>query len=147
MRIVKTIDISGFDSHGDELGYGYEAVCQRALWEGIQYLAKVDRPDKILDKSSGFKNVYGIIETPESAKELEAIWSRLDKEVFNGWTGAQHQAVVGHLMFISKNGVQKWLDEFKDQPDRIFEIDLDKLFQAKSYSGYQCKTKEKEGSS
>lgn len=136
-RISKTVDISGFEKMGDKIGYGYEAVCQRALWEGIDYLSKCDRPEKILDKSSGFKNVYGILETPESAKELEAIWSKLDKEVFKGWTGGQHQAVVGHLMFIAKNGVQKWLDEFKNEPERIFEIDLTELYAQKSYSGYR----------
>jgi 2'-5' RNA ligase len=112
---------------GDKIGYGYEVVCQRALWEGIQYLAKTDEPEKILEKTASFKNVYGICETPESAKELEQIWSKLDREVFKGWTGAQHQAVVGHLQFISKNGVKKWLDEFKDTPDRYYEIDLSKL--------------------
>lgn len=138
-QVVKTIDISGFEKMGDKIGYGYEAVCQRALWEGIQYLAKVDRPEKILDKTGSFKNVYGICETPESAKELEDIWSKLDKEVFHGWTGAQHQAVVGHLQFIAKNGINKWLDEFKDSPDRIFDIDLIELFKQTSYSDYRCK--------
>lgn len=117
---VKTVDMTGFGKSS-----GYEAVCQKALWAGIQYLTKVDRPDKILDKTVEFTNIYGICETPESAKELEAIWSKMDKEVFQGWTGAQHQAVVGHLRFIAKNGLQGWLDEFKNEPNRIFEFDLD----------------------
>lgn len=55
-RISKTVDMSGFEKMGDKIGYGYEAVCQRALWEGIDYLSKCDRPENILDKSSGFKN-------------------------------------------------------------------------------------------
>jgi len=117
---VKTVDMTGFGKDS-----GYEAVCQKALWAGIKYLAKTDQPDKILDKTLEFKHIVGIAETPESAKELEAIWSKMDKEEFQGWTGAQHQAVVGHLRFIGKNGIQKWLDEFKDQPDRIFEFDID----------------------
>lgn len=131
--------MSGFEKKGDKIGYGYEAVCQRALWEGIQYLAKCDKPEQILDKTSSFKNVYGICQTPESAKELEELWSKLDKEVFKGWTGAQHQVVVGHLQYIAKNGIKKWLDEFKNEPDRIFEIDLDKLFKAKNYSGFRVR--------
>lgn len=136
MNIVKTVDMSGFD---EDKFAGYEAVCQRALWEGIKYLAKVDRPDKILDKTLEFKHIFGIAETPESAKELETIWSKLDKEVFKGWTGAQHHVVVGHLRFIGKNGLQKWLDEFKDEPDRIFEMDLDKLLEAKTCHGLKVK--------
>ena len=113
---VKTVDISG-------MGLGYEKVCQRALWAGIQYLAKVDRPNKILDKTQEFSNIYGIATTPDSAKELETIWEKMDM----GWTGAQHQAVVGHLRFIGENGIEKWLAEFKDQPERIYEIELDSL--------------------
>lgn len=112
---------------GEKIGYGYEAVCQRALWEGILYFSKIDNPDKILDKTLEFKHIYGIAETPESAKELETIWSKLDKKVFHGWSGAQHQAVVGHLRFIGKNGIDKWLKEFEKTPDRIFEINLEKL--------------------
>jgi len=122
---VKTIDMTGFGKYS-----GYEFVCQLALWAGVDYLAKMDQPDKILDKTVEFKNIVGIAETPESAAELEQIWSKMDKELFMGWTGAQHQAVVGHLRFIGKNGIKKWHDEFKDQPGRIYELDLDEARKA-----------------
>ena len=125
MSKVKTIDVSGFEQPPQ--AKGYERVCQQALWLGIQYLAKCDRPQDILAKTSGFKYVYGICETPESAKELETIWSKWDKEVWHGWTGAQHQAVVGHLFQIAKHGLTWWLDQFKDEPNRIYEVDLEEL--------------------
>ena len=139
-HLVKTVDMSGFEEMGDKIGYGYEAVCQRALWEGIKYLTKCDRPEDILKGTAGFKNVYGICETPESAKELETVWSKLDKEVFHGWTGAQHQVVVGHLQYISKNGIEKWIAEFKNEPDRIFDIDLTKLMSVETCSGLRVKS-------
>lgn len=138
--------MSGFEKMGDKIGYGYEAVCQRALWEGIFYLAKIDNPKDIFKGTHGMKardkegntvNFVGICYTPDSAKELESIWSKLDKEVFKGWTGAQHEVVVGHLKYIAENGYEKWLDEFKKEPERIFEIDLDKLFKAESYHNYK----------
>ena len=130
---VKTVDISGFRGHQINnknpfynkkfTGNDYENTCQRALWAGIKYLSKVDHPDKILDKSSHFSNVYGLLFTPESAKELEKEWEKMNL----GWTGLQHECVIGHLQFIAKNGVKKWLDEFKNEKNRIFEIDLDDL--------------------
>lgn len=120
---VETIDMSGFEE--PPAAKGYERVCQQALWAGIKYLSKLDKPSEFVQGIIEYKNITGIAVTPESWNELETIWSKMDKDMWHGWTGAQHQAVVGHLRFIAKNGVQKWLGEFKE--DRKFEIDLEEL--------------------
>ncbi len=111
---VKTIDISG-------MGGGYENECQRMLWNGINYLeANPDIKPNLQKAYSTYQGIYGIC-----TSETEAA-RRLDKAVMNGIddaTGAMHQCVVGHLLFIAKNGVNKWLDEFKDKPECYYVWD------------------------
>ena len=50
-------------------------------------------------------------------KELDkALWDAPEKYGKQyGATGAMHQAVINHLMYIQKNGYEKWLEEFKDR--------------------------------
>lgn len=115
----KTVDISGF-------GGGYEKVCQVALWTGIKYLAKCDKPEDLFKGTVEFQNITGIAITPESAKELEDLWR--SNPALDGWTGAQHQAVVGHLRFIAKEGYLAWIKKFEKEPNRVYEIDMETLF-------------------
>ncbi len=137
---VKTIDITGFplDEH-------YEITCQKLLWTGIKYLSKIDNQDDIFKGTHGlnFKAIqntsffgesvkkgdtiqlHGVLETPDSLKEME---KEMSKAVNGDWTGMQHEAVIEHLRRIAKHGYDWWIDQFKDQTNRIYEIDLDKLF-------------------
>ena len=138
MNIVDTWEISGF-------GGGYENACQRMLWTGIKYLSKIDNPEKLLQGTHGLQGkaakdnileieegtqiqFYGICYTPESFKECEA---EMMKAVNNDCTGAMHQAVVGHLRFISKNGLQKWHEELKkarpDEKPMKFDLEIMKI--------------------
>ena len=121
-NIVETWDISGFP-------HGYEQVCQQALWLGIQWLSKQDNSYDIFKGTGSFNNVFGLIETPESCKELESIWSDWDNRVWKGWSGAQHHAVVNHLRFIAKNGLQKWRQEIKENrpQDKPMRFDIEKM--------------------
>jgi len=132
-EIVKTWDISG-------MGDGYEEACQKMLWTGIQYLSKIDNPERLLQGTHGMKakagkgnmlgiqegetvEFYGICYTPESFKECE---DAMMKAVNNDCTGAMYQCVVGHLKFIAKNGLQKWHEELKQgrKDEQALEFDL-----------------------
>lgn len=135
---MKTIDISGMGGH-------YELTCQKLLWTGIKYLAKIDNQVDIFRGTHGinFKaiqdtsffgeipvkkgetiEIHGVLETPESLKEME---KEMSKAVDGDWTGMQHETVIGHLQKIAENGYDWWLEQFKDQPKRIYEIDVQKL--------------------
>lgn len=107
---MKTVDISGF-------GGGYENECQKILKAGIEFLEK--NPGEIKFKQS--KNVFGIIDSSEDQRtsDLEDALVKASGDC----TGGMVHATMQHLWFISKNGVDKWLEEFKDQQQRIFEWD------------------------
>lgn len=108
---MKTIDISG-------MGGGYEATCQKMLWNGIRYLEGGGAKDDI--RISSFKNVVGVaICESDAAKALE----KAMMEGVDDCTGAMHQCVIGHLLFIAKNGRDAWQAAFNGQPDRFYEID------------------------
>lgn len=127
------------------MGGHYELSCQRLLWTGIKYLAKIDNQDDIFKGTHGLNlkaiqdtsffgepvekgdtvKIYGILETPESCREME---KEMSKAVKGDWTGAQHQAVMGHLQQIAKHGYDWWIGQFKDEPKRIYDVDLNKLF-------------------
>lgn len=107
---MKTVDISG-------MGGGYENVCQRMLKNGREFLKK---HGELKASLHGYANIYGVCDV--KGEDAEA----LEKAVMEGiedCTGAMHQAVMGHLFFIAKSGEEKWLGEFKDTPERIYEWD------------------------
>ena len=92
-------EISGF---GKETSY--ELGCQEMLQRGFEWL-EINKKANL--KGHSYKNIYGIFE-PDSddAKELsEVITKDMD------CTGAMHQAVMGHLFFIWKNGLEEWKKE------------------------------------
>lgn len=107
---IKTIDVSGF-------GGSYENACQQMLWAGVDWLDKNPGPITFEE----IENVTGIIFTKDRAKELE--FYIVDAVKGERPSGAMVHCVMGHLRFISKNSLSKWLDEFKDMPDRVFEWD------------------------
>jgi len=122
---VKTVNLSGMPED-------YERCCQQALWAGIDYLERIDNPAEIFKGTHGMQGktkdgdeikFVGICFTPESMDDLEDIWTSMKMD----WTGAMHETVVGHLRFIAENGREKWLAEFKDKPERIYEIDKEAL--------------------
>ena len=145
----KTVDISGFGRPGDK-AWGYEEACQKMLWTGIRYLSKLDVPldifkgthDTKLKASKDTKlfgavdvkagdtiELIGILNTPDSCRELE---KEMSDAVNSDVTGAMHQYVMGHLRYIAEHGVTGWLDSFKDDKDRTYEIDVDEMLGVKS---------------
>jgi hypothetical protein len=90
-------EISGF-------GGGYEETCRKMLFAGLKWLD--DHPDAD-PKFHGYKGVYGILgDDNEDAKALsEAVIAGSGYDC----TGAMHQAVVGHCLFIRENGWDKYV--------------------------------------
>ena len=108
---MKTVDISGF-------GGGYEQTCQKMLRNGIEFLK--GKPDFDWSGYIQYKNVYGICTAVnEDAKALDdAI-----KEGTDGTTGAMHQAVIGHLAYVHKNGYEAWLKEAQKHDMQVYELE------------------------
>lgn len=137
---VKTADISGMGGH-------YETTCQKLLWTGIKYLSKIDNAKdlfkgshalnlKALEDTSFFGEIpakkgdtiqlSGVLITPDSLREME---KEMSKAVDGDWTGSQHETIIGHLEKIAEHGFDWWLNELgKDDPGRIYSIDLEELF-------------------
>lgn len=135
---MKTVNLSGMGDH-------YEKTMQKLLWTGIRYLSKVDNAEDLFRgthelnlkathdtsffgeipvKKGDTVSLIGVLATPESLKELEELMS---VAVNKDWTGMQHATVMGHLEQIAKHGYQWWIDQFKDEPHRIYEVDVEKL--------------------
>ncbi len=104
----ETVDISG-------IGGSYEWGCQIMLQAGLEFLKA--HPDFHFDYRQN-PHIIGVATTDTLwGKELDKVlWDASEKFGKQyGATGAMHQFVVNHLMFIQKNGYEKWLEEFKDR--------------------------------
>jgi hypothetical protein len=115
--VVTTFDISG-------MGGGYEITCQLMLQQGLAYVK--EHPD-FDPRFMGFQGIYGILmDDNADAKALStAITFGVD-----GCTGAQHQAVIGHLLHIKKVGWdqhlqdvgrERWIEIPFDSPEAMRE--------------------------
>lgn len=94
-------EISGF-------GGGYEATCQNMLDAGVKWL--LSNPEKN-PAYKEFTNVYGLtMDENDDMKELQDV---LVEASGNDTTGAMMQAVSGRLMFIKKNGWEKYCEEVR----------------------------------
>lgn len=100
---MKTLDISGF-------GAGYEQVCQTLLTRALKWASENEAVSQL--KYAGYDGVFGLIQAQsEAAKSL-------DQAMFVGnidATGAMHQSVVCHLLFILENGYDVWLAKGSDR--------------------------------
>lgn len=104
-----TINISGF-------GGGYELACQKMLRNGIDWLEL--NPDKAEPVFKSYENVFGIaIAENTAAKELDAAMMKGIDDA----TGAMHHAVSSHLVFIAKNGMKSWLEEYPEESKFDFD--------------------------
>jgi len=100
-------EISGF-------GGGYEAACRKMLRAGVAWIDEHKNEEL---KFSTLPGVYGLlIEDNEAAKELSrVITDVVENDADGGATGAMHQAVTESVMFIAKNGWEKYVDEMRDK--------------------------------
>lgn len=92
-------EISGF-------GGGYEAACRRMVLAGVQWLDAHPEADP---QFHGYKGVYGVVtEDNQDAKDLtEAVVAGSGGDC----TGAMHQAAISHVLFIKRNGWDKYVAE------------------------------------
>lgn len=107
---MKTVDISG-------MGGGYENECQKMFWAGVEFLK--NEPGELRFKQ--YENVHGLIDSSSDDRT-----QRLENHIVKAsddCTGAMVHSCMLHLLFVSKNGLENWLNEFKDQPERVFEWD------------------------
>jgi hypothetical protein len=106
----QTIDISG-------MGGGYEDMCQRMLWRGVAHLAESQPPVGMWEQATQYRGITGIMTTDGAhLKALEAAMIHPDDDV----TGAMHQAVMNHLAWIHRHGVEGWLREAERRdPSRL----------------------------
>lgn len=88
-------EISGF-------GGSYEKACRDMIVAGLEWF---DEHPTAEPKFHGFKDVYGIMaEDNEDAKALSEAVTAVSDDV----TGAMHQASIQHIMYIRKNGWEKY---------------------------------------
>jgi len=98
-NIKGIFEISGF---GKETSY--EKGCQEMLQRGFEWLEQHKKADL---KGYSYKHIYGIFEADsEDAKELSDVITK-DMDC----TGAMHQAVMQHLFYIEREGLDKWKEE------------------------------------
>lgn len=102
-------EISGFKKAGRDME-AYEWCCRLMFIKGLEWL---DANPDAKPKQHGYKNVYGLsFNTNKDAEELEKhiIWASELLES-GGPSGAQCQAVMGHLGFVAREGFEKWKQE------------------------------------
>jgi hypothetical protein len=94
--------ISGFGKKSS-----YEKACQDMLQSGFEWLVN---HKKVNLKATTYKGVYGILE-PKGKDAIEL--SNVIVKSVPDCTGAMHHCVMNHLIYISKEGLDKWKQEVK----------------------------------
>lgn len=90
-------EISGF-------GGSYEKGCRAMLDAGLQWFDANPNADPLF---KGFEGVYGVLsDDNEDAKALSSAVT----SVADGCTGAMHQAVISSVLWIRKNGWDKYAE-------------------------------------
>ena len=86
-----------------------EQACQAMFNAGMVWLSSRENPDL---KAQGLKGVYGIVvPTSPDAKELEDVCAKACPD--GGPTGAMIYAVMGRVIWVSRNGWDKYVSECK----------------------------------
>ena len=95
-------EISGF-------GRSYEAACRAMLKSGLDWWDTFPDSDP---KYQGYKNVFGVcIDNNNDARDLDIAIQMGAHSIDpnSGMTGAMHQAVVSHIMYIHQNGWEEYV--------------------------------------
>lgn len=92
-------EISGF-------GGGYEGTCRKMLRVGLEWF---DQNPDAKPEYIGYKNIYGIIS--EDNDDAKALTKVIVDASGGDCTGAMHQAVIGSILWIHKNGWEKYVEE------------------------------------
>lgn len=88
------------------MGGGYEDVCRAMVIAGLEWADAKGNADP---KYKEYENIYGITTGEnEDAKELQRV---MLKAADNDCTGAMMQSCMSHVMFVLKNGWDKYVVE------------------------------------
>jgi len=96
-------EISGF-------GGAYEATCQAMVRAGIEWM---EAHPEAHPKFHGYKDIYGVL--AEDNADAKALTEAMIAASGGDCTGAMHQATVSHLLFIHRNGWEKYCSELRDR--------------------------------
>lgn len=100
-------EISGF-------GGSYEAACRAMVVAGLEWLDERAEADP---KFSTYENIFGIIKSEnDDAKALREVMS---KAANDDPTGAMMQATIGHVLWIKKNGWDKYCKDSLAPPPEV----------------------------
>lgn len=96
-------ELSGF-------GGGYEDTCRKMVVAGLEHLDANPTADP---QFHGYEGIYGVIsDDNEAGKNL----SKAIMDASGGdCTGAMHQAAISHIMWIRKNGWEKYVTESRER--------------------------------
>ena len=92
-------EISGF-------GGGYETACRAMVVAGLEHLDANPTADP---KFHGHEGIYGII--TEDNDDAKALTAAVVAVTGGDCTGAMHQATVSHILWIRKNGWDRYCAE------------------------------------
>lgn len=95
-------------------------MCQKMLWRGVAHLAEVNPPVEMWEHAKTYPGIYGVMSTEgQHLKDLEAAILHEGEDA----TGAMHHAVMSHLAYIHKYGVDAWLKEAEKhlKPEGFFQ--------------------------
>ena len=98
-------EISGF-------GGSYESACREMLVAGLEWLDAHPDADP---KFTAYENIYGVIsENNDDAKSLsDAVVAPTKNEC----TGAMHQAVISHVMWIKQHSWDEYVAEMTKEDE------------------------------
>ena len=95
-------EISGF-------GGGYEKGCRAMVVAGLRWMR--DNPDAE-PHYRGYEGIYGVLS--DDNDDANAL-SKAVTSVASGCTGAMHQATIGHVLWINKNGWDKYVEKMTEE--------------------------------
>lgn len=96
-------EISGF-------GGGYEDTCRKMLSAGLEWL---DQNPSASPEFHGYKGVYGIIQ--EDNADAKALSDAVVAASGGDCTGAMHQAVISHCLFIKSHSWDEYVAKMSER--------------------------------
>jgi len=99
-------EISGF-------GGGYEDACRKMVIAGLEWCD--EHPDADL-KYKQFEGVTGL--TFDESDDMKLMQEAMLTAIGHDCTGAMMQATMNHVMFVRKNGWEKYVEEMSKKEER-----------------------------
>ena len=108
--------------------YGYEWGCQVIVARSLRWMRE-HAVESEFPKHTEFRDITGIaIPENEAAKKMEDYILQHEKLHEFGVTGAMMQYSIRHAKYRFFHGDDKYFDQFRDKPDKIFDFDESDAF-------------------